>query len=387
MASTEVPGVIWDEHTRAYRVRSHAAARHALADPHLDTTVGDSPRPAGSLADPSQPLTFLASWFSRSSRDRHLPIKRTLAPHFAMSEVRGQAAQLEELARARAAALPGHCDVAREYLRPFVLSSTARMLGIASRDEASFGKAVTALSAVLGRPTLDERGLSAVATCIRYLRQLMLDLSRQDSPRPLVAALCRLAGPAGDELAFGDAVSTLAQVLTAGFHPTVSGAAFAWRTLHEKPALLREVRRDADNFQRLTAEVLRLSPPFPYVHRWAHSACSCLGIEIPVAAHVIVDLRAANRDHTVYARASEVDLDREATPGLSFGHGAHRCLAPGLAQLQIAASLRGLLSLSDPPWPTTPTPSEEDSAEHLVLVQSLPCARTRSLEAIDSVVD
>lgn len=100
----------------------------------------------------------------------------------------------------------------------------------------------------------------------------------------------------------------------------------------------RNLVDDAVERQRFVHESLRLHPASPVAMRVATEAVTLRsGIDLPAGSLVAIDLRAANRDRTVFAdRPDEFDPHRQrpgdvAAWGLSFGHGTHSCLGRELA--------------------------------------------------------
>jgi cytochrome P450 len=66
-------------------------------------------------------------------------------------------------------------------------------------------------------------------------------------------------------------------------------------------------------------------------------------------------MAAANRDDEKYEASESLDIDREATRHLAFGHGVHHCLGAPLARMEGTVALGTLLrrfpelSLAVPP--------------------------------------
>lgn len=368
------PPILWDDSVAGWRVQGHAAARAILLDHHLDVTRDPAPPPLGDDRVPSA-MEFLSSWFSRSSGDRHRSVRRHIARPYSEASV----AALEDVYRTAGAEcvarLQGDFDLISDFLRPFWLRGTAAVLGAPEGELERLGKVVSILSEVLALPRMDDRGERAVAGCIRYLRALLGHLVSEDEPSPTVRVLRELSV---DRAGGGvwTAVAVLAQILTAGLHPTLTGAALAWRSLHSDPLLLAGTREGSVDTADLVEEVLRLHPPFPFIHRWAQTRCDCHGAVLETGAHVLVDLRAANRDPEVFDLPDDIVAGRDRALHLTFGHGAHRCLGLALARLQIRVALRMLLSLDPPVRPVEPDPRlGTDDSGHLVVVRSLPCRR------------
>ena len=68
------------------------------------------------------------------------------------------------------------------------------------------------------------------------------------------------------------------------------------------------------------------------------------GVEIPEGERVLVLFGSANRDERRYADPDRFDVLRDARDHVGFGHGVHRCAGGHLAQLELEALLRALVS-------------------------------------------
>lgn len=368
-------GIAWDAAASAWRIRRHAGARAVLTDPHIDV-VRDA-RPPAPLADEHYPtaVEFLESWFSRSPRERHSSVKRHLSKSYAPQSVAALTGMLESVAHDCAEGLPTECDLVGDFLMPFWFCGTARMLGLQEGQHAQLANVARALSKVLELSRLDERAERVVDACVRYLRGLVKHLFEMEAPPP---AVCALRDLAEDEEVGGvwSAVSALSQLLTAGLNPTVTGAALAWRALHEHPRLMNDVSSGGVELADFADEVLRLHPPFPFLHRWVRVECECHGVRLEPGAHLLLDLRAVNRDPEVFDRPDEFAAHREQGLIMSFGYGPHRCLGISLARLQVATALRALLVLRPLPRPLDAEQKEgEVYTGHLLVIKSLPCRR------------
>jgi cytochrome P450 len=77
--------------------------------------------------------------------------------------------------------------------------------------------------------------------------------------------------------------------------------------------------------------------------RYTVEPVTVAGIAIPAGAQVIICLAAANRDRSKYADPESLDLDRDVTRHLAFGHGIHHCLGAALARMEGLIALGSLL--------------------------------------------
>jgi cytochrome P450 len=92
-------------------------------------------------------------------------------------------------------------------------------------------------------------------------------------------------------------------------------------------------------------ETLRFDPPIHHTRRKLAADMVLGDITIPAGATVLVMLASANRDAQYFAAPDVFDPERERTiPYLSFGAGAHRCLAEHFSIDLAAAALHTLYS-------------------------------------------
>lgn len=197
-----------------------------------------------------------------------------------------------------------------------------------------------------------DRALAEFATRFfepsRVRRQALVDSAARDEraagdlPRDVLTTLLRdhdRLDLAGDvvlrEVAYFPWVgshSTSNQLVHAMHH------LFAWLARHPGDDVRQRLIVDAVERQRFVHESLRLHPASPVSVRHALADVRLKsGTMLPYGSLVTIDLRAANRDPTVFTGDPEAfdphrDVPDGVAPwGLSFGHGAHACLGQELA--------------------------------------------------------
>lgn len=379
MGTGEQPsGLVWNERFGAWAVVGYAAAEAALVDPHLaavrDVTVATNTM-AAEDAVPS-PSEFFGSWFSRSVW--HRQVKRPLHKPYSERYLSGLEEMFAEIAVDCAGRLGADGDLMADFLTPFSMRTTTRMLDVPEEQRERLTKVVMVLNTFLNGAAHTEHNLRAVDQCIRYLRALTDLLFALPDPGPTVRALRTVADVPGGGIWL--AVATLGQLLTAGFEPMTTGAALACRELYARPDLLVRVRSGQLAIGDVAEEALRLNPPFPYVHRWATQECDCYGQRLTPGTYVVIDLRAVNRDPATFPRPGSFDPGRDRGLNLTFGHGPHYCLGIGMARLQIAAALRALLDI-DPPVRVLEAEAVVDDIGYFVTVRELPFQRNQKVGA------
>lgn len=364
--------VHWVEALGAWAVAGYAEAQRSLVDPHL-STVRDpelATRAAPETGEVPTASEFFGSWFSRSAA--HSRIKRSLYRPYSERCMSGLEAMFRTVAAECAAALPSHGDLMVDFLTPFAMRSTARMMDIPETELSRLTRVVTVLNRFLNGVPFTDRNLRSVEQCIRYLHALVEQLFQVSAPGETVRALRRIA--AESESGQWAAVSTLGQLLTAGFEPMTTGAGLASKEIHARPELLAKLRAGAVDVGDVAEEALRLNPPFPYIHRWAVQRCDCLGPALAPGTYVVIDLRSANRDPEVFDEPARFRPERDRGDNLTYGRGPHYCLGIGMARLQIAVALQALLDIRPEVRVHTADTRIEDIG-YFVEVSSLPFDR------------
>ncbi|MET7702803.1 cytochrome P450 [Streptomyces sp. NPDC005485] len=147
-----------------------------------------------------------------------------------------------------------------------------------------------------------------------------------------------------DHLNEEELVSLALLLLVAGHETTTNFLGNAALALLQRPAELERLRRNPDDVPAVLDELLRFdSPVSTATFRYTTEAVTLGGTDIPAGVPVLVALGAANRDPERFPSPDVLDLDRDATAHLSFGHGIHRCLGAPLAKAEAEIALRAVL--------------------------------------------
>ncbi len=102
------------------------------------------------------------------------------------------------------------------------------------------------------------------------------------------------------------------------------------------------VHRQPERVKSAFNEVLRLESPVSGFTRVTTEPTAIAGVEIPVAARVLVSFASANRDERRWDEPERFDITRNNAGHVGFGYGEHACVGMGLARLEAAAVLTAL---------------------------------------------
>ncbi|MFJ9327188.1 cytochrome P450 [Streptomyces sp. NPDC101230] len=322
---------------QAYLITGHAEARTAFTDPRLskDTARFFAGRPSDRDLHPAISRHMLAS--DPPVHTRH---RRVATPLFTTGRVRELRPFITRVVDGLMAAWrPGtEVDLVAELAIPLPVTVVCELLGVPEADRATL--------AGCSHDLFDAKDTALVdASSHRigdYLTHLV-DTAREtpgDGPLHSLLRDCEEGGLDRDE-----AVSLAALLLVAGHETTTHFIGNAVLALLRHPEAFDRLRRDPDLIPGALDELLRHDSPVS-VATFRHSTqeLSVGGVDIPAGFPVLIAPGAANRDPGRFPHPDRLDLDRDATGHLSFGHGIHRCPGAPLARAEAEIALRTLLT-------------------------------------------
>lgn len=348
---TSIAGLERDTTTGQWFIRTQHLADIALRDPHLGMTL-DPDRASTEI--PSSDATptvaqFFELWYRRGAN--HPVLGPALRKAYGPGAVGTFEADFQRLAAARAAELPANGDLLEDFVLPYCLHSTFRLMGFPRAEWANLTKVYHVLMYVVrarfrGILEFDDRRQQAFASAMHHLRRAVDELRTGDRPTPLATALGQYADAEGPD-PWGD-MATIGQLLAAGVPQVTTGIAVAARELFGSPELLASVRAGEVDVAQVAEEAMRLNPPFLGVFAWVNEPCDCLGVRLEPRDPVVVDILAVNADPSRVSDPAEFCPARNRNANYTFGKGAHYCLGAASARLQIAAGLEALVGLEHP---------------------------------------
>src|SRR4051812_18188412 len=252
-------------------------------------------------------------------------------------------AVIEELLDAIAAAGPdARVDLVRAFAFPLPFTVICELLGVPETDRAALGSGFTGMLMPYSTPEEFARAKQASDSVVGMLEALVAG-KQADPGDDLVSALIS-ARDGAERLNTQELLSTIFQLMVAGHDTTASLIGNGMVALLEHPDELAELRSDPSKLTDAIEELLRYDAPVPHsTFRYAVAPIEIGGVTIPRGAQVIISLAAANRDTDQYTEPDELDLDRDETRHLAFGHGIHFCLGAPLARMEGHLALGSLL--------------------------------------------
>ncbi len=337
VAPVRMPG-----YGRAWIVTRYADVRTVLTDPRLAKDVHRWP--GGGRSRPSEVTGVYAHMLHADPPDhtrlRRL-VQKVFTPRRAALRPRAEeiaAGLLDEMAAARGDVI----DLLGAYARPLPIAVLCELLGIPVADRARIAVTLAAYDERAQHQRV-ERELAA------YFTELIA-AKRAEPGDDLVSALVLACGNAGadgapDELTGNELLSTVFLLVMAGFDTTVNLIASGALALLTHPGETTRLRQDPSLLTAAVEELLRFTNPVNHANdRFTTEDVPVGDVVIPAGEWVLPATSSANRDPAQFPDPDRLDLGRETSGHVAFGHGVHYCLGAPLARMEAEVALGALLA-------------------------------------------
>jgi cytochrome P450 len=231
-------------------------------------------------------------------------------------------------------------DLVAAFAHPLPITVICELLGVPEADRGAFRGWTKPL--VAGGMAGFEAYSTAATALVGYLRELLARKRREPADDLLSALVAVRDG--GDALTEDELTSMVFLLLVAGHETTVNLIGNGVLALLTHPDQRAALRARPDGIAAAVEELLRFDGPLQSAIPMISARATRIGgTPVPAGELVVVSLMAANRDPARYPDAARLDLGRDATGHLAFGHGVHHCLGAPLARLEGRIALATLL--------------------------------------------
>ncbi|MGW0709506.1 cytochrome P450 [Streptomyces sp. NPDC002643] len=328
---------VWGDNS-PWLITRHRDARTVLADPRFsaDATLDGFPgfRP--------QPPPLLPGQFFMMEPPDHTRLRRVLIPDFTFRRIerlRPAVARIcAELLDTMTADGARQADLVESYALPLPSLTICELLGVPYEDHDFFQKQAKEISSLTSGP--DEM-LAARKALHAYLREL-LELRTREPADDLISRLAR-DRVATSEVTAAEAVGMASLLLVAGHETTANMVPLAVVALLRDPEQLAALRAEPELWPGAVEELLRhLTVTHTGLRRVATEDVDVAGVRIRAGDGVVVAVHAANRDPAAFTDPDTLDVRRDPSGHLAFGHGLHQCVGQSLARAELRIGLPAL---------------------------------------------
>jgi len=230
-------------------------------------------------------------------------------------------------------------DLLASFAFPLPITVICELLGIPTSERDDFREWSTT---VVSNTAIPDVMYAHATAMVGYFRAL-LAAKRHEPTDDLLSALIT-ARDSDDSLSEDELVSMAFLLLVAGHETTVNLIASGVLALLLNPRELDRLRADPSLIGGAVEELLRYTAPVSHAtFRCAAEPVEIGGVWIGRGDAVFVALSGANRDPARFGDPEGLNLGRDSSGHLAFGHGIHYCVGAPLARLEAEIAFAALL--------------------------------------------
>ncbi|MGD0556370.1 MAG: cytochrome P450 [Streptosporangiaceae bacterium] len=330
--------------TETWLVTRYEDVRAALADPrlHKDYRELDELNPDSGLRPTSSIDAMRWSMLTRDPPD-HTRLRRLVNKAFTPRRTDALRPRIADITAALLDAMEDagpDVDLLESLAFPLPVTVICEMLGIPPDDRENFREWTQIL---IGTPGVAEDVFTAASTAMfEYILRLLA--GKRGAPADdLLSALIQ-ARDEDDRLDESELLSNVFLLLVAGHDTTVNLIGTGTLALLTHPAELARLRDDPALLPQAVEELLRFASPVNHAtYRFASQDVPIGGTVIPRGDLVLIALSSANHDPGQFPQPDTLDLSRDPSGHVAFGHGIHYCVGAPLARIEGQIAFGALL--------------------------------------------
>lgn len=237
----------------------------------------------------------------------------------------------------------GRMDLVADLANPVPAIITMRLVGLPDGDWRHYAELFHA--AVAYRPGSAE--FDGAMARLPDMMSALLDEVRARRRRPredMLSALVALNDGDGQPIDDGTVCAILWNLVGGGLDTTTSLTSLSLYHLGKHPDQRRRLGERPDLIPVAAEEFLRYFSVNETLTRTVTRPTVLGGEEMGPGDVVLLSWLSANHDETVFARASEVVIDRTPNPHLAFGVGPHRCIGMHVARTLFKVMVSAVLA-------------------------------------------
>lgn len=327
---------------RVWVIGRYDHARAALTDPRLSKDVAGLTAIIGNQLAASGQSNELSKMFSPhmmfTDDPEHARLRGLVAAKFTRRRVEALRPRVEQLVDDLLDPLPTGrpVDLIERVAFPLPLTVICELLGVPLREREPLRDWTAALM-----EDLPARVLPASTAMERYFTDLIA-AKRADPGDDLLSALIQVADHE-DRLTPAELMGTVFLLFVAGHETSTNLIGNSVRWLLQDPQRWKSLADHPEHVPGAVQELLRWDSPVRMAtHRFTTEPVEYGGVLIPAGEIVLVSLQSANRDTARFPGGDTLDLRRDASGHLAFGHGIHYCLGAQLGRMEAEITLAEL---------------------------------------------
>ena len=182
---------------------------------------------------------------------------------------------------------------------------------------------------------------------LQWCADVLEDYRRRGQRDGVIGAVAHAGNEPDFQLSERERIEIFNLLILAGMETTANGVSAVVHTLASNPAVReRLAKATVDQLNKAVDEFLRHSSPVTSAARTLTQDTDTFGCPMHKGEKMILSWTAANHDPEAYPDPEVLDLDRNASQHLAFGHGHHKCLGMHLAKREMRLAIEELCKLN-----------------------------------------
>jgi cytochrome P450 len=322
-------------------VTRHAEVREVLNDPRLSNRDQVDWFDRGALSP--QVRAAMNTSMLRIDPPDHTRMRKLAAKVFVPRRIEALRPRIQQLTGDmldRLAAAGTVADLIAQYASPLPVQVICELLGVPVEDRDSYRDWADAFAAGIGAPVFP---VQEITDFVEHLRELIAH--RRAEPDDALLSALIAARDQTDRLSEDELISTAFLFIIAGHETTTNLIGNGIYMMLRAPERADRIRAHPQELAPAIEEILRYESPVTAASlRTATCALNLFGADLTAGDLVMVSLRAANRDGSVFSETTEFRMDRDRNLHLAFGHGIHFCMGAPLARLEAQIAIGEFLT-------------------------------------------
>jgi cytochrome P450 len=329
-----------DDRGRQWLVTRYEDVRSALADPRLAKDWMKHMTPEDWTPDPVD--AYLNRHMLSLDPPDHTRLRRLVVKAFTPRRVADLRPRILAITSSLLDALDARdeADLIEAFAFPLPVTVICELLGVPTADQDRFQAWSHAVLSSAGSPEeADAAGLGMYA----YFTELVA--AKREAPADDLLSALIAATDEGDSLDERELIGMMFLLMIAGHETTVNLIASGMLALLTFPDELARLRSDPSLLPSAVEELLRYANPLNHAtDRFTLEPVVIGGVEIPAHEWVICVTSSGNHDPSRFGEPERLDIGRDTSGHLAFGHGIHYCLGAPLARLEGEVAFGALLA-------------------------------------------
>ena len=324
----------------AWLVTRYADVREVMGDPRRFSNNSGQAGHVLANQPPDKPLE--EGDFSRMDGPDHVRFRRVFAPAIStmrrVEEFRPMVQRTADELLDGLAGETGPIDLHERFSKPLTTSVIAELLDVPYADREIFHRVADSLFS--GKSDVDD--LDALKfPLFEYVGDLVR--ARRDEPGEDAMSVMVDRGQRHEQ-PFTDLELTkmAAGLLVAGYDTTASMITYGTLALLENREQFDRLAADPSRAANAAEELVRLLGVGSGLMRVATEDTEIGGVPIAAGDYVVVAIQSANHDPERFDEPERLDIDRQTSGHIGFGHGPHQCAGQQIARLELTTALATL---------------------------------------------